>query len=130
MIHIGSNIVINCSKPNLPNKKYNLTSEIKRMFENNDPIRRPQLSFISKYIGKNWRNLGRILGYLEGQMDQFEINEEVHGVDEVIIWSKSCFLKFIDFGNYSIYATHSCRKIHCKTNTNTKNEQLYEIKYL
>lgn len=86
MIHIGSNIVINCNKPKPPNKNYTLTSEIKRLFENDDSVRRPQLSFVSKYIGKNWRNVGRILGYSEGQMDQFEINQEVHGIEEVLFY--------------------------------------------
>lgn len=61
------------------------TDLIKKLFSSTMRIEQCHISFVAKHIDNNWKNIGRALGYSEGQITQFELNHKQLGIEEVPI---------------------------------------------
>lgn len=97
MVHIGSNIVVNpvTSSEKSANKTAKQTDLIKKLFNSSMHMQHGHISFVAKHIDKNWKNVGRALGYSEGQITQFELNHNQLGVEEVYIFYLINFVLFL-----------------------------------
>ncbi|KAF2885794.1 hypothetical protein ILUMI_20377 [Ignelater luminosus] len=87
-IHIGSNFTINMGKPQKEEKiveeEIVKTEAICKLLQDTNPVTKEIISFVSEYIGKNWRIVARKLGYSEGQIDQHYEKNFVIGIREVV----------------------------------------------
>lgn len=85
MVHVGPNIVVNAvlDSEKSANKTVKLTDQIKKLFNSTICIKPVHISYVAKHISKNWKDIGRRLGYSEGQITQFELNHKQLGIEEV-----------------------------------------------
>lgn len=85
-IHIGSNITINHSptKPQKKNHNFMKTKAVDLLMTNSDTVTTKDIMFVSANIGEGWRNLFRMLNYIEAQIDQFYETHIQKGIKEVI----------------------------------------------
>jgi len=89
-IHIGSNFTINMGnsqtteRENIDKKIIRKTDAICKLLERSDPVTKEIISFVSEHIGKNWKVAARALGYSDGQLYQFEENNNLKGIREVV----------------------------------------------
>ncbi|XP_018566553.1 uncharacterized protein LOC108907381 [Anoplophora glabripennis] len=84
-IHVGAKVTYNlnrCEKTEKPDIIE--TSAIKILRNNPNPLTQEDLSFVATHIDERWRDIGRVLNFSDGQIEQFFINNNSYGIKEVI----------------------------------------------
>lgn len=84
-IHIGSNYTVNQTTPKTQKKKPDIvkTDAINLLLNSTTLVTTKDIVFISNNIGEGWRDLFRLMDYIEAQIDQFYETHIYKGVKEV-----------------------------------------------
>ncbi|XP_071444247.1 protein immune deficiency [Hetaerina americana] len=89
-VHVGNNITY-YSSPCAPAPDFvrstsalKKTAEIKELLSCKDVVTKEEILWLSSHVGKRWRDVGTLLGYDCGQLDQFEEDYGRSGIKQSI----------------------------------------------
>lgn len=91
-VHIGSTNYYSVCPESTKTKKNNWEScdsertyDVNRLLDSKLLISREHIDIISTHLGASWREIGKALGYSNGQLDNFQEDNKTSGNKEVSI---------------------------------------------
>ncbi|XP_046399125.1 uncharacterized protein LOC124165678 isoform X2 [Ischnura elegans] len=88
-VHVGHNFTYYATPQFVPAPEFvrstsalKKTSEIKELMSCKDAVTKEEIFWLSSHVGKHWRDVGILLGYDNGQLDQFEDDYSRRGIKQ------------------------------------------------
>ncbi|KAK5639609.1 hypothetical protein RI129_012101 [Pyrocoelia pectoralis] len=84
-VHFGTSVTVEAKTDKKVRQKPKVMTElVSKLTQNEDTLTLEIRLLVKKYVGENWKDVFRILGYSEGEITQVELQHNVYGIGEVV----------------------------------------------